>query len=123
MTEKENQVVAAWKQAAVDLDIQFTSPFTISLPDGTRLECLGLVHRFGRRMGTVIAVIGEPSEPTDPLTTDDYFWSILGESYCEFDRQLFMDTLDDWKFFGPESERPAWYSGRVWGQASDVSGD
>jgi hypothetical protein len=115
MTDKEAKVVAAWKQAANILGVQFTSPFTISSPNGTRQEYLGLVHQFGRRIGTIIAVIGEPSDPPDPEITDDYFWSILGESYCEFDRQLFVDTLDDWKFFGPSHEQPQWYSGKNWG--------
>lgn len=95
MTSTEAKVVGAWREAAATLGVRFTTPFTITLPDGTRQECLGLVHQFGRRGGTIIAVIGEPSEPSDPLTTDDYFWSILGQSYCSFDRQLFMDTLDD----------------------------
>lgn len=114
MTNTEAKVVGAWKEAAANLGIQFTAPFTITLPDGKQQECLGLVRKFGRRVGTIIAVIGEPSEPSDPLTTDDYFWSILGQSYCSFNRQRFMDTLDDWKFFGPVSEQPSWYSGKNW---------
>lgn len=114
MTDKEAKVVAAWKEAATRLGILFTSPFTVTLPDGTKQECLGLVHQFGGRVGTVIAAIDEPSESADLRPTDDYYWSILGDCYCEFDRQLFVDTLDDWKFFGPNCERPEWYSGKFW---------
>jgi hypothetical protein len=41
--------------------------------------------------------------------------SQLAADYGEYRRQLFIDTLDDWQFLGPDSERPAWYTGRTWG--------
>lgn len=34
MTNTEAKVVGAWKEAAANLGIQFTAPFTITLPDG-----------------------------------------------------------------------------------------
>jgi hypothetical protein len=30
------------------------------------------------------------------------------------DRQFFIDTLDDWKWFGPEGKQPGWYTGKDW---------
>lgn len=114
MTDTEAKVVAAWKEAATDLGFEFTSPFVVTLPDGSCHEHLGLVHRFGRRIGALISVHHEPSEKTPRPVGDDYFWSILGPIYKRYERQSFIDTLDDWQFFGPQSERPDWYTGKSW---------
>ena len=114
MTDTEARIVAAWKEAAADLRIQFTSPFVVPLQDGRTHEHLGLVHRFGRRIGTLIKVLHEPSEKSPHPAGDDYYWSILGPGYCRYERQSFIDTLDDWQFFGPEAERPEWYTGKSW---------
>jgi hypothetical protein len=121
MTNTEAEVVAAWKEAAADLGIQFTTPFVVTLPDGHRQEHLGLVHHFGRRLGTLVSVLHEPSEKFPRPEVGDYFWSVLGSSYSRYDRQEFIDTLDDWQFFGTESERPKWYSGKSWGAWYELS--
>jgi hypothetical protein len=109
MTDTEAKVVAAWKEAADDLGIRFTAPFIVA-----GHEHLGLVHRFGRPVGALISVLHEPSEQTPRPESDDYFWSILGPGYGRYDRQAFINTLDDWRFFGSEAERPSWYSGASW---------
>lgn len=114
MTDPEAKVVAAWQHAAEDLGIKFMSPFVVTLHDGRTVEFLGIVHQFGRRVGTLISVLKEPSEKTRFPANDDYCRSILGSVYGRYDRQLFIDTLDDWQFFGSEAERPAWYSGKSW---------
>lgn len=114
MTDTEAKVVAAWKEAAADLGIQFSSPFVITSNSRSH-EYLGLVHGFGRRVGTLIRVLHEPSERVPHPQGDDYYWSALGAGYGRYDRQYFIDTLDDWQFFGPESERPDWYTGKIWG--------
>jgi hypothetical protein len=114
MTDTEDKVVAAWKEAAADLGIQFTSPFVVTTTDGCSHEHLGLVHQFGSRTGTLISVLDEPSERTPRPSLGDYYWSILGPGYTRYERQKFIDTLDDWKFLGSEAERPSWYSGKSW---------
>ena len=114
MTDTEAKVVAAWKEAAANLGIRFTSPFVIRTAEGRNHKHLGLVHQFGRRIGTVIGVLHEPSEETPHGVSDDYFFSILSPAYGRYEQQLFIDTLDDWQFFGPEAERPSWYSGKSW---------
>jgi hypothetical protein len=118
MTEIESRVVEAWRKAADDLGIRFTSPFTVTTR-GRRLQGIGFVHQFGRRVGTIISVLDQPSSLVDLVTKwddEDYFISVLAEGYGKYDRQYFIDTLDDWQFFGADSERPSWYSGKYWGQ-------
>ena len=112
MTDREARVVAVWKAAAVDLEIQFISQYVAQSTSGLRHEYLGLVQKFGGPIGTLVRVLGEPSEKSPDPTGDGYYWSILGQGYAQYERQLFIDTLDDWQFFGPETERPGWYSGK-----------
>jgi hypothetical protein len=112
VTDTEAKVVAAWKEAAADLGIRFTSPVVVASSEGH--EHLGLVHQFGGRVGTLIRVLQEPSEHAPLPAGDDYYWSVLGPGYGRYERQSFIDTLDDWQFFGPAGERPDWYSGKSW---------
>ena len=113
MTDIEASVVAAWKMAATDLGIRFISPYITQSKTGLRHEYLGLVQKFGGPVGMLVRVLGEPSEISPDPTGDGYYWSILSRSYAQYERQFFIDTLDDWQFFGPDTERPEWYSGRV----------
>ena len=114
MTDIESRVVAAWKTAAADLGIRFISPYIAQSTSGLRHEYLGLVQMFGGPIGVLVRVLGEPSEKSPDPTGDGYYWSILSSGYAQYDRQSFIDTLDDWQFFGPETERPEWYSGKSW---------
>jgi len=114
MTDIETKVIAAWKDASSDLGFKFTSPYVVTLPNGSRCEYPGLVHQYGSRHGTLIAVLHEPSNNLPRPERNDYFWSSLGPGYAAYERQKFIDTLDDWQFFGPENERPFWYSGKSW---------
>jgi hypothetical protein len=77
------------------------------------------VHHFGRRIGTIISVLDQRSSLFHLISEsqdEDYYISVLASGYGDYNRQFFIDTLDDWQFFGPDSERPAWYTGKVWGQ-------
>jgi hypothetical protein len=113
VTQVEAKVAAAWRAAAEDLGIQFTTPFAVER-NGRQIETLGLVHQFGRRIGTIISVIDEPSSLTKHPADDDYYSSQLSDSYTRYERQFFIDTLNDWQFFGPDSRKPSWYTGKPW---------
>lgn len=36
-------------------------------------------------------------------------------------KNLLRDTLDDWGWFGPLENRPAWYTGTPWGAQPSVA--
>jgi hypothetical protein len=114
MTDQEAKVVAAWREASAELGVEFTSPFILDVGGNTRHEYLGLVHHFGARVGTLLSVAGEPSARTAQLSGGAYYSSTLGSAYESYDRQAFIDTLNDWQFFGPDASRPSWYSGASW---------
>lgn len=119
MTGIESRVVEAWRQAADDLGIRFSSPFSLVTRDGHRMDCIGFVHQFGRRVGTIVSVLDQPSSLVDLVSgwqDEDCFISVLTASYGSYERQLFIDMLDDWQFYGAKLERPAWYGDKCWGQ-------
>ena len=44
-----------------------------------------------------------------------YYCSALNfEHYKNYDRQYFIDTLNDWGYFGDASKKPHWYTGQSW---------
>jgi hypothetical protein len=102
MTDIEAKVVAAWQNAACDSAFAHVTIYRT----GTAIQRLGLVHHFGRRIGTIISVLHEPSSQTRFPTMTIYFPSELSDSYTHYNRQFFIDTLDDWEFFGPDAEKP-----------------
>lgn len=104
----------AKRPTQADLGIQFGSPFVVTTADGGSHEHLGLVHQFGRRIGALISALHEPSEHIPRSSVDEYYWSILGTGCARYERQEFIDTLDDWQLFGSDAERPSWYSGKSW---------
>jgi hypothetical protein len=126
MTAIESKVIEAWRRAADDLGIRFSSPFTVMTHHARRVDCIGFIHHFGRRVGTIISVLDQPSSLANFIgqwPDKDHYISVLGPGYAKYDRQLFIDTLDDWQFFGPDSERPVWYTGKYWGQENQSRGE
>jgi len=116
MSKIEDEIAKAWRCAAADLGIQFTSPFAVTISEHS-LDGIGFVHQFGRRVGTIISVLNEPSSLAHLIgkwRNEDYFISVLGSGYRSYDRKRFIDTLNDWQFFGPDSLRPVWYTGEPW---------
>ena len=111
-----NPITSAFVQAADGLGLCFEPEFSVALKDGSVIQSLGLVRHFGSELGTLI--FSESQCPSnrecEELQGMGYFYSLLFESFRDFDEQLFKDTLNDWGFFGNEQERPNWYSGSPW---------
>jgi hypothetical protein len=109
MTKREAKVLAAWREAAADLGFQFTSPYTATAKDGQKFEALGLVHEFGGRIGTLISA--EPSADLYPDVGEGYGVSYLScRGYARYDRESWIEMLDDWGFWGEPTRAPAWYA-------------
>lgn len=109
-------VAAAWRTAASDLGIRVTTPFVLERSvGGERLEFIALIHEFGSRAGTVVIGIGKESSSLQEATASaGYFFSALNlDCYDRYDRQLFIDTLNDWRYFGL-APPPSWYTGEAW---------
>lgn len=120
MSPIEEKVIRALFRAEMELGIRVSAPF-IGEQDSRQIECLALVHEFGRRIGTIIMVAGEPSshQNGEVLFGDDFYVSCLGRGYSVYDRECWISTLNDWGYFGPAEQRPTWYSpASPWGESS-----
>lgn len=105
-------ISAAWKEAAADLGIEVVAPFALTAEGGTHLWFEAFIANFGSRNGTVAGNLNSGSH--DARQRLGYYSSNLGPSYRTYDRQLFIDTLDDWGWFGDQEKKPAWYTGKPW---------
>ena len=110
----DSQIMEAWKQAAQDLGIRVEIPFTLRTETGSVQVCEGRVLDFGGPKGVLFRPIGSDENRDKSLKETGFFLSQLGSSYYQYDRQLFIDTLDDWKWFGPKGGQPEWYTGKNW---------
>jgi hypothetical protein len=115
--ESEN-AVSVWKQAAQELDIEIITPFTFQFENREHFCLAWLPHFFSPLLGVVVGTI-EPRQPGFIVDAElaGYKVSLINLSaYAFFDRQLFIDTLADWGYFGSEDKKPGWYKGMIpWG--------
>jgi hypothetical protein len=112
MTALEMAICKAWRAAEADLGITFTSPFVLVTETG-RCEYLGLVHGFGAKTGALICFRGPEQKVSHLGGLSSYSVSVLTDSYASYDRNLFMETLNDWQWCG-EDVAPPWYTGQPW---------
>ena len=104
-----------------DLGINVIAPFMMTDSDGNIYTCIAWIPHFGRPSGTVvfhidaIDAIDAPDGAIALAKMQAYFWSLLNPtSYGRYDRQKFIDTLNDWAWFGDPAEAPSWYIGKPW---------
>ncbi len=102
----------AWLVAAKDLAIRVTAPFTIDVDEDEPRIYEAHVQDFGGPKGTVVGVVVDGLR--DCRQAQGYYCSNLAPSYRSYQRQRFIDTLNDWGWFGPLELRPAWYTGKSW---------
>jgi hypothetical protein len=102
-------LVEAWSEAATDLDIRIEVPTTLDI-GGLTGEFPVRILDFGSVNGMVLAL--GPSEPRlmAALRGEQQGFSYLNESYCRYDRELFISALNDWGWSG-DGAPPDWYTG------------
>jgi hypothetical protein len=115
VSSDDQRVVDAWRAAAIDLGIEVVSPFVLEGFDGEPVEFLALVRGFGCAAGTLITTTDRDVEFAFALSdARGYYASGLNpEHYSTYDRAEFMDTLNDWGWYGPGAA-PAWSARSTW---------
>jgi hypothetical protein len=113
VTHLEREIADAWLAASRDLGVQVTTPAPREICGSSGLFAPALVQYFGKNRGAVVLVLGEPSETLAPTLHEYYFVSIVAAHYRQYRRDLFMETLNDWGYFGPRDLLPPWYTGAV----------
>ena len=110
----DDEMIAAWREAASRLGVRVLAPHTVELADGAAIDVEAFLPDFGGPHG-VVAVALDDKERCQQANQTNRFVSQLASRYRRFDAELFRDTLNDWQWFGPASDRPDWYSGEPWG--------
>ena len=102
----------AWLTAEAELGIRIEAPAVVVL-GGASVECVAYLPDFGSANGA--AAFARSAKPELAKRHDgEPFRSVLDDDlYCEFDRELFIATLDDWGWLG-EGLPPPWYTGKPW---------
>lgn len=102
-------VKRAWLDAAADLGIAVDVAELPSVPGA-----VAVVPGFGAPAGAVVAFVDDaPVGFEGAAKRHGLYWSKLGNSYLRYERELFIDTLNDWGWFGDGSP-PDWYTGQPW---------
>lgn len=107
----DQAMIEAWRQASMDLEIRLVAPFDLIGYEDRVGQAVAYLPDFGGPRGMIVTGL---DGPTSGSSGEGYYWSRLGDSYSGYDRQLFIDTLNDWGWFGDERLKPTWYTGKPW---------
>jgi len=108
------KVIHAWRQAADDLQIKIQVPFILITADNRTVKYDLLIENFGSKLGTLILSMDDMTEFNTAKKLGYYCSALNPDSYSKYDRANFIDTLNDWGFYGETSNKPNWYSGQAW---------
>jgi hypothetical protein len=110
---KNEDLIKSWRIAAQDLNIRIQSPFTLTVGKNKIIATL-LVENFGSKKGTIVLSIDYEGDFNEPKKLGYYCSALNPEGYSIYNREKFIDTLNDWGFFGEKKETPDWYTGQTW---------
>src|SRR4051812_16416376 len=111
----EQNLIRAWMAVSEDLGIVIVAPFVLTGVGGEECTCIAWLPDFGSPSGTIIFHYGVPERARLLAKQQGYFWSALEPTaYGHYDRQHFIDTLNDWGWFGEYAHAPPWYTGIPW---------
>jgi len=105
------EILAAWLEASRDLGIRVIAPFSIPVGIGEFLEFEAHLPDFGGPKGLVFGST-DRDDGHDTRGRLGYAWSDGSSMYKKYDRQLFVDTLNDWGWFGERGRDPSWHTGK-----------
>jgi len=109
----KGRMARAWRAAARDLQVRFESPYAMEYK-GTVYWCSGWLPDFGGPLGAIIAGLETAEEIFDVADALGYFASGLNPLYYEcYDRESFIETLNDWGWFGDPANAPTWFVGFI----------
>jgi hypothetical protein len=114
MDSTTRSLVAAWRAAADDLGISIQAPFSLHL-SGRIITADVLVRSFGQVNGMLVCARAGVFDDvfhdvSNEIVAAGYGYSVLGSSYESYDRDLFVETLRDWSWSGPDCDCPDWCS-------------
>jgi hypothetical protein len=114
------ELAKAWRDAADDLGIEVTTPFTLEDTEGN-LECVAFVPHFGCAAGMVVgdlvsvrALYSDTAHFFRSAQRQGLYASFV--SHSSYDRDRFIDMFEDWGWYGEKDKTPEWYTGRYYAE-------
>ncbi len=109
---KFEKVIVAWKEASEKLKIKIQWPFILIDEEWNNIEYDLLIENFGTKLGTLITSTDNMKkvEKKFKLASQyDYYCSALNPTnYSKYNEESFIDTLNDWGYYGDKANKPAW---------------
>ncbi len=103
-------VKKAWGRAGDDLNLTITFRFILR-QENRPYHYIVHIENFGSPLGALICALEQWREFGPVAQKHGYFCSGLNLSiYSKYNREKFIETLNDWGWFGKTEERPEWYS-------------
>lgn len=106
-------VIVAFYQAGRNLDFDVSSPFIFSSPDGRVHHFPLYVKDFGSPQGTLFFSLDENRDLKE-IQQYGFFISLISTNYGTYEKQKFIDMLNDLGYYGPKETKPIWYTGEPW---------
>ena len=106
------ELIEAWKEASKELGIEIETPFFLQM-DGRVIKYDLLIKNFGSKNGTLILTTNETNEYEIAEKLGFYYSALNPYHYSKYDKELFIDTLTDWGYFGIFENKPDWYTGHI----------
>jgi hypothetical protein len=104
-------LATAWRAAAADLGVRFESPFALDHGDQHHWVA-GWLPDFGGAKGTIVTCRHSVDGLDEICDAHGYYTSALNPLYYDtYDRARFIETLNDWGWYGEPSSAPAWFTG------------
>jgi len=107
-----NPAAQAWIEASGDLGIRYIHRFIFATKDGRRFTTTGgHLPDFGGPHGTILQTRFDPDSMDGSVDDTDFYSSGLNPEYYEpYRREVYIETLNDWGWFGAGSP-PDWFTG------------
>ena len=113
MAQHPEPLVNAWQEASSELGFAFEGPYTLTIDD-ERFSVIGFLRDFGSPKGMILDTwISGFSTNTHSLheaakRAGIFCSCISAETYGQYSKNVFIEALNDWGYFGPEKARPSW---------------
>ena len=117
LTSIEVEMAAAWESAAGDLGFAVETAGSVADDDGNPIVYAVRVPQFGSAGGTFCRHVSVAEDELTRLrewaSAVGVFCSILTDPYRSYERELWIDTLNDWGWKA-DGTPPSWYTGAPW---------
>ncbi|MBC7556173.1 MAG: hypothetical protein H7195_04350 [Chryseobacterium sp.] len=103
-------MLEAWREASEDLCLEIETPFYLE-SGKSKMKFDLLIKNFGSVKGTIIITTNDMSD-FNKVNEFGFYCSALNPlHYNKYERENFIETLNDWGYFGEIENKPSWYNG------------